>query len=79
MPMYRNPNNDPPQVGEMVHYVIYGDVEVPGVVNEVGLSGRCGACLFFVGDPEQRSLHYEEYDPTPEPDLRTWHFDWRNM
>lgn len=83
-PAYRNPKNDPPRLGEMIHYRRSHDwpvnmVECPAIVNAVAHSLReFHAAVLCPFDAETKVLEYDDYDPTPDPAGSTWHFDHRS-
>ena len=78
-PAYRNPNNDPPRLGEIVHYT-GARYEHSGIISEVApLMTTCNviATIFHPHGPEIHHLTDENYDPTDNPATHTWHFDHR--
>jgi hypothetical protein len=74
-PPYRNPNNDRPRLGEMIHFVRSGSREAPGIVNAIYVDSMQAFVMPAFGDPETRHLSYDDYDPTEDPVLYSWHFD----
>lgn len=73
LPACRNPNNDPPRLGEMIHYT-RGDTEFPGIVSEKPKGGTFPATIFRSAGAEVYWLHADGYDPTANPAPQTWHF-----
>lgn len=72
-PAYRNPTNDPPRLGEMIHYVGNG-YECPGIVNETVKNGRFLVFLMCPRGADSLDLHVDMHDPTSDPARATWHF-----
>jgi hypothetical protein len=78
-PSYRNPHNDPPRLGEMIHHVDVTGEEYPGIISRAEERDRTHrmviSTIFSPRDPRVVWLGYDDYDPTPDPARNTWHFD----
>lgn len=79
LPSYRNPNNDPPRLGEIIHYVQGiehdGTVQLSGIVSEQRRGPLPSiATVFYSWGTATQELSPDTYDPTDDPARFTWHF-----